>query len=215
MQTAAHDENGSKESKITELRALLAEKFPQTAACRSGVSLAAGNGLPELRSGVVTEVTGSPGSGALFLDALIASAQEGGSLVALVDGSGSFDVTAMQGQPGRLLWVMCDGAAMAIKAADLLIRDGNLPLVVLDLQLSRDVRRIPATTWYRFQHIMEPSSMAFVVLTQHPMVASAAERFELHGEWTLRAMQQRRAELRPAVSRVQRRSLSALNRQSA
>lgn len=214
MQTAAHDHE-TKEGKITELRALLAEKFPQTAACRSGVALAAGNGLPELRSGIVTEVTGSLGSGALFLDALIASVQRGGSLVALVDGSGSFDVTAMQGQPGRLLWVLCGGAATAIKAADLLLRDGNLPLIVLDLQLSRDLRRIPATTWYRFQRIIEPSSATFVVLTPHAMVASATERFELHGERTLSEMQRRRTELHPMVTRVQRRSLAVMERQTA
>lgn len=214
MQTTAHDHE-TREGKITELRALLAEKFPRTAACRSGIVLPAGNGLPDLRSGIVTEVTGSPGSGALFLDALITAAQGSGSLVALVDGSGSFDVTAMQGQPGRLLWVLCGGAAIAIKAADLLLRDGNLPLVVLDLQLNRDLRRIPATTWYRFQRIIEPSAAAFVVLTPHPMVGSAAERFELRGERTFGEMRRRRTELHPMVTRVQRRSLAVLEQQTA
>jgi hypothetical protein len=214
MQTIAH-ENGTREGKITELRALLGEKFPQPIVRRGGSSVAAGSGFPELRGGVVTEVTGSIGSGALFLDALIASAQSGGLLVALVDGSSSFDVVPMRGQPGRLLWVLCKEASAAIKAADLLLRDGNLPLVVLDLQMNRDLSRIPATTWYRFQRMMELSAATFVVLTPHPLVSSAAERFELRGGWTLREIQQRRTELKPTATRIHRRALAVLERQTA
>ncbi|MDD5349904.1 MAG: hypothetical protein PHQ12_06810 [Chthoniobacteraceae bacterium] len=207
MQTAAH-EQGTKEGKITALRALLAEKFPQSALRAGGVLPAAlGTGLPELRRGVVTEVSGSIGSGALFLEALLASAQAEGTLVALVDGQRGFDPAAMGGRLARLLWVLCPDAATAVKAADLLLRDGNLPLVVLDLQLNpaRDLRRIPATTWYRFQRILEPSASAFVVLTADPLVSSAAERFALRNRWTLRAMQQRRTELKLVVECAHRR----------
>ncbi len=104
MQTAAH-ENGTKEGKITALRALLAEKFPQQAVRAGGMlPLAGGTGLPELRRGVVTEVSGSIGSGALFLETLLASAQAAGTLAALVDGARGFD-PAQQGLPlARLLW---------------------------------------------------------------------------------------------------------------
>lgn len=217
MQTVAH-ENGTKEGKITELRALLAEKFPQQTVRASGVlSVATETGLPELRRGVVTEVSGSIGSGALFLETLIASAQAAGTLVALVDGSGGFDPAQMGLRLARLLWVLCKDASTAIKAADLLLRDGNLPLVVLDLQMNpaKDLRRIPATTWYRFQRIIEPSSATFVVLTARPMVSSAAERFALHNHWTLSAMQQRRTELRLVVECAHRRALVAGERQIA
>lgn len=206
MQTAVH-EHETKEGKITELRALLAEKFPQPALRAGGVSVATGAGLPELRPGMVTEVSGSIGSGALFLETLLSSAQAAGTLMALVDGAGGFDPAQMGLQMARLLWVLCKDASTAIKAADLLLRDGNLPLVVLDLQMNaaKDLRRIPATTWYRFQRIIEPSASTFVVLTTRPMVSSAAERFELHNHWTLDAMQQRRAELRLVVECAHRR----------
>ena len=217
MQTAAH-EQGTKEGRITELRALLAEKFPISALRAGGVlPVALGTGLPELRRGVVTEVSGSIGSGALFLETLLSCAQAAGTLTALVDAASGFD-PAQKGLPlARLLWVLCKDAQTSIKAADLLLRDGNLPLVVLDLQMSpaRDLRRIPATTWYRFQRIMEPSTATFVVLTARPMVSSAAERFELHNHWTLRAMQQRRTELRLVVECAHRRALVAVERQIA
>ena len=181
---------------IASLRAVLAEKFPQPTAKAGGVIE---TGLPgvELRRGVVTEVSGSPGSGALFLDSLIGSATASGMMVALVDGAGSFDPTETQAG-SRLLWVLCREAQPAIKAADLLLRDGNLPLVALDLQMNPaiELRRIPATTWYRFQRILEQSTAVFTVLTPKPMVSSAAERIDLRNRWSLSAMRQRRTELR-------------------
>ena len=219
MQTVAH-ESGTKGVKITELRALIAEKFPQPSATASGVfPVAMGAGLPamELQRGVVTEVSGSIGSGTLFLETLIASAETTGAMAALVDGSSGFD-PAQCGRPlSRLLWVLCKDAQMAIKAADLLLRDGNLPLVVLDLQMNaaQELRRIPATTWYRFQRIIEQSTSAFVVVTSRPMVSSAAERVELRNHWTLGAMRQRRTELRLVMERSHRRVLGGEERQIA
>ena len=182
--------------KIADLRALLAGKFPQAPVKAGG---AIGTGVPgvELRRGVVTEVSGSTGSGALFLEALIDSALASGTMPALVDGCGGFDPVQLR-EGARLLWVLCKEAQSAIKATDLLLRDGNLSLVILDLQMNPDkeLRRIPATTWYRFQRILEQSSMVFTVLTLKAMVSSAAERVELYNRWTLHAMRQRRAELR-------------------
>lgn len=217
MQIVAH-ENATREGKITQLRALLAEKFPQPTVRPGGVlAVDTGSALPELRRGVVTEVSGSLGSGALFLETLVASAQTAGTLVALVDGASSFDPTPMGICLARLLWVLCKDASTALKTADLLLRDGNLPLVVLDLQMNsaKDLRRIPATTWYRFQRLLEPSAATFVVLTAHPMVSSAAERFELHNRWTLQTLQQRRTDLHLAVGCAHRRSLASIERQTA
>ena len=182
--------------KIADLRALLAEKYPHTPVKPGG---AVGTGLPgvELRRGVVTEVWGSSGSGALFLETLIEASAASGGMPALVDGRGGFD-PARLGPGVRLLWVLCKEVRPAIKAADLLLRDGNLPLVVLDLQMNpaAELSRIPATTWYRFQRIVEHSTAVFAVLTPRAMVGSAAERIELRARWTLRAMRRSRAELR-------------------
>ena len=186
----------SRTTKIADLRALLAEKFPRPPVKTGG---AIPTGLPgvELRRGVVTEVSGSPGSGALFLEALIDSASAEGMMPALVDGVGGFDPARIR-TGTHLLWVMCKQAQPALKVADLLLRDGNLPLVILDLQMNpaEDLRRIPSTAWYRFQRILEQSTAAFTVLTPKAMVSSAAERIELRNRWTLRAMRRRREELR-------------------
>jgi hypothetical protein len=189
--------------KITELRALLAEKYPgQPPKSGGAFSVALSRGVPELElpRGVITEVSGSTGSGRLFWEALLKSAERAGARVALVDGSGGFDGL------GAFLWVLCKEAHTAIKATDLLLRDGNLSLVVLDLQMNAasELRRIPATTWYRFQRILEPSTSLLLVLTRKPMVSSAAVRLQLHNRWDLSAMRERRADLALEVEHSQR-----------
>src|ERR1700694_1151470 len=131
-------------SKIIDLRNLLAERFPQSftapaprlATGLPAIDEAIGGGLPK---SAITELSSpklSAGS-ALLLYALLQSAQRDGYFLALVDGRDSFDPSALGGLGNRrlrnLLWVRCTKALDAVKAADLLLRDGNFPLVVLDL----------------------------------------------------------------------------------
>ena len=91
----------------------------------------------------------------------------------------------------------CGDAIQAVKIADLLIRDGNLPLILLDLQLVplREVRRVLASTWHRFQRLVEPTGIAFVVLTNQPVIEGASVRIALRQRWTLAAMRERRRAL--------------------
>ncbi len=202
-----------KRAVLTHLRALLAEKYPQHPP-REGrrwmVKSADGHPMVELRQGGVTEVCGSVGSGSLFMDALCRTAGAGHQMGALVDAAGAWDMAGapVEGEPGReaFLWVWCQGVAQAVKVTDLLLRDGNLPWVLLDLQMApwNELRRVPATTWYRFQRIMEQSNAVFVVVTCRPMIGSAAERIFLHNRWTLEAMRQPRAALRLEVECMQR-----------
>jgi len=202
---------GSKAATLAGLRAVLAEKFPQ-APVRTGnaFSVAVGSSSSQreipLRRGTITEASGSSGSGALFVEALLGATENARTMMALVDGAGGFDPAAEDPRLRRLLWVLCRETQAAIKVADLLLRDGNLPLVVLDLQMSpaTELRRIPSSTWYRFQRIMEQSTAVFVVLTAKPMVNSAAERLWLRNRWSLRAMRQRRCELPLQVEQTQR-----------
>ncbi|XHR30815.1 MAG: hypothetical protein ACFUZC_09670 [Chthoniobacteraceae bacterium] len=205
MPTIAH-ESGS--PKITALRALLSEKFPAAEPKAAGVFRVDSPEI-ELRRGAVTEVCGSPGSGMLLLEGLIGAARAAGMMVALVDGTGGFDPAQCGRDLRHLLWVRCAEAGTAVKAADLLLRDGNIPLILLDLQMNADLRRIPATTWYRFQRIVEPTASMLVAFTPRPVVSSAVERIELHNRWTLAAMQRRRTELRLVAERVHRRAQAA------
>jgi hypothetical protein len=182
-------------SKIIDLRHLLAERFPQTIlapALRLPTGLPViddtiGGGLPK---GAITELSSahvSAGS-ALLICALLHAAHREGRFVALVDGRDSFDPGPLgNARLSNLLWVRCAKAVAAIQAADLLLRDANFPLVVLDLVLNADdeLRKIPQTSWYRLQRLVEAAPTAFLVLTRTSMISSARLKLSLDNAWSL------------------------------
>lgn len=186
-------------NKIVDLRNLLAERFPQprtTPSTGTPTGLAAldeavGGGLPK---GAITELTSpniSAGS-ALLISTLLQAAYRERRFLALIDGRDSFDPQALGNSCLRhLLWIRCTKALDAVKAADLLLRDGNFPLIILDLVLNSldELRKIPQTSWYRLQRLVEPMPTAFLVLTRRSMISSAQWKLVLENNWNLRDLQ--------------------------
>ena len=178
---------------IIDLRNLLAERFQQPPTLTGGqirvpiLGQAINCGL---RKGAITEIISvntSAGS-ALLIHSLLQIAQRDQFFLALIDGRDSFDVQSTNPDTLRhLLWIRCEKATEAVKAADFLLRDGNFPLVILDLILNpaEELRRIPATSWYRLQRLVEPAPTAFVVMSRHNMVASACTKIILRNQWAL------------------------------
>ncbi|MEY2537569.1 MAG: recombination protein RecA [Verrucomicrobiota bacterium] len=189
--------------KIVDLRTLLAERFPSPSLVRpellstglSALDPITGGGLPK---GAVTELISpslSAGSASLIA-ALIQSAHDHRYFIALVDGCDSFDPEPLGNSCLRhLLWVRCRTPLESVKAADLLLRDGNFPLVVIDLVLNSatEMRKIPQTSWYRLQRLVEPTSTAFLVLTRYSTVSSAHLKIVLENQWTLQTFAQENA----------------------
>jgi hypothetical protein len=70
-------------------------------------------------------------------------------------------------------------------------------LVLLDLvsNPAAQLRKIPATTWYRFQRLIEQTSAVCVVLSPRPMVAPAQVRITLRSRFSLNALERERQEL--------------------
>jgi len=186
--------------KIIHLRQLLAERFPQTATTiadrlptgLSAIDDAIGGGLPK---SVITELSSpnlSAGS-AFLIHALLQNAHRRAFFLALVDGRDSFDPqTAGQTALRNLLWVRCSAAADAVKATDFLLRDGNFPVVVLDLVLNpaEELRKIPQSNWYRLQRLVEASPIAFLVLTRQSIISSAQLKLSLDNAWGLADLDQ-------------------------
>jgi hypothetical protein len=177
--------------RIIDLRKLLAERFQQPPALAGGqinISLLERTLEGGLRKGAITEIISpNPSAGsALLIHSLLQIAHRDRFFLALIDGSDSFDVYD-SGALQHLLWIRCEKASEAVKAADFLLRDGNFPLVILDLVLNPadDLRRIPATSWYRLQRLVEPAPSAFVVISRHNMVASARTKIVLENRWSL------------------------------
>src|SRR5438270_13685448 len=181
--------------KIIHLRQLLAQRFPQTSAPPDGrlptglaaIDDAIGGGLPK---SVITELSRpnlSAGS-ALFTHALLQNAHRHGFFLGLVDGRDSFGPqTAGQKVLRNFLWIRCQAAVEAVKAADLLLRDGNFPLVVLDLVFNpaEELRKIPQSNWYRLQRLAEGAPTAFLVVTRQSIISSAQLKLSLANGWRL------------------------------
>lgn len=180
---------------VVDLRNLLAERFPQrqlrtTTRLSTGLSFfdkATGGGLP---TGALTELISSNESAgsASLIYALLQVACREKYFLALVDGQDSFAPQPLgNARLQNLLWVRCHKAAEAIKAADLLLRDGNFPLVIVDLVLNSlaELRKIPQTSWYRLQRLVEAAPTACLVLTRQSIMASAQLKIVLENLWTL------------------------------
>ena len=181
-------------NRIIQLRQVLAERFPQTGA-QPEARLATGipviddaiGGLPK---SAITELTAPQFSAgtALLIHTLLENAHRRAFFLALVDGRDSFDPqTAASVALRNLLWVRCALAAEAIKAADFLLRDGNFPLVILDLVLNsaEELRKIPQSNWYRLQRLVEATPAAFLVLTRQSIISSAQLKLSLENAWRL------------------------------
>jgi len=137
-----------------------------------------GGGWP---GGDVSELVGEgPGSGsAQVLHGFLRGLARDGRFLALVDGLDSLDIDAEEpGTLARLLWVRCRSAAEALKAADLVLRDRNLPVVVIDLKLNpvAQLRRISGSVWHRFSRLAEHHGTTVVVMTPFALVGGAAAR---------------------------------------
>jgi hypothetical protein len=135
----------------------------------------------------IISTTASAGS-ALLIHNLLQVAQRDRFFLALIDGRDSLDVQSVDAEILRhLLWIRCQKASEAIKAADFLLRDGNFPIVILDLMLNpaEELRRIPANNWYRLQRLVESVLTAFVVMSRHNLVPSAHQKIVLENRWKL------------------------------
>lgn len=210
---------------IVQLRQLLAERFPglrqfseqpKAAACWPTGLMAIDNllqgGLPKSAISELVSNQFRAGS-ALIAAALLRQSYQTNQWLGLVDSQDCFDPTPLENTLlSRLLWVRCRETKQAFKAADLLLRDGNLPVVVFDLRLSpaTELRRIPATTWYRLQRIIELTSISLLVVTPCPMVKAAQVRLSLEGRFSLDALMETEEELlsRLKIGLVQRRSFA-------
>ena len=197
--------------RIIQLRELLSEKFP-TLRTRLDEAPPTGTfwptGIPQLDDplgggfpkGAFTEIISRDhhSGNATLLRALLHHAASENQIVALVDGADSLDVTQCdETSLARLLWVRCRSGEEAMRAADLLLRDCNLSLLMLDLinVPEAQVRRISPTTWYRLQRLVEETATVCLVFTPRPLVSPAEARITIQSRFSLNAMDATEAEL--------------------
>jgi recA bacterial DNA recombination protein len=165
--------------KIIELRKVLAERYPRQKGIRSlsiptgwsPLDTLLGGGLPK---GAITQllIPNISSGGTIVLHEIIEAMHRGSQYVALIDSQNCFEPVV---DYPLLLWIRCHNVLQALKATDLVLRDGNLSLVILDFKENPDkeLRKIPGTAWYRFQRLAEENRNTLLAITRHPVVNSA------------------------------------------
>jgi hypothetical protein len=152
-----------------------------------------GGGLP---FGQMSEIVGPRSSGRTsLLMAILAAATARGDRVALVD---TFDVFDPESAAGagvdltRMLWVRGEPCApgfphaarhaaadrvvvRALKAMNLILQAGGFGVIALDVAdaPAQALRRVPMTTWMRFQRVIEGQEVVGLMLGSAPISRSA------------------------------------------
>ncbi len=142
-----------------------------------------------LSTGILSEmVSSAPSSGGqTVLLHLLEGMRRRRRFVALVDGADRFDPqTVPPALLEHLLWVRCRSVKEALAAADVLLRDENLGMVLLDLRGcdAKQLRRARSSEWYRLQRLAGRGNGYACVFTPEPMVAAAQTRVTLEQSLT-------------------------------
>ena len=165
--------------KIIELRQILAERFPRempppSSLLATGIDCLDRSLEGGMRRGSITQlVAPQPSCGsASLLHELIDSMQAASQFVALIDGKNSFEPLS---ETNLLLWVRCENVSQAIRATDLIVRDSNIVLSILDLKQNeaRELRKVPATAWYRLQRVTAETGTTLLLITSHYISGSS------------------------------------------
>jgi hypothetical protein len=182
-----------------QLQSVLRDRFPAATAPFSPPSppaAASANEVCLLPGKVIEIVASGPHSAAGMI--LMRLLEQLDHSCALVDGADAFDWDCIDAETRqRLLWVRCHRATEAVRAADLLLRDGNLRTLFLDLRLlpTKSLLGLPTSVWHRLRMLAERSNAALAVFSPHKVVSCVARRWTMHSAFDLTALEQPRAVL--------------------
>ena len=193
---------------LAKLQQQLREKFPTA---RHGLSPTASdarrpdfdlrNPDPFPRGGITEIVPTHPAAGLSLVVASIMAHESAHTPVpelALIDGRDQFDPASFSAEDcSKLLWLRCQTPEQAIRAADLILRDGNLPRVVLDLFAfsSSELGKIPNSSWHRIKQSIELNNSSLIALTPRALIPCALIRLSLSSHFALDQLSSTRPEL--------------------
>lgn len=156
----------------------------------------------KLEKGAICEISGQQFSaGAVLIGQCLRHVLQNGEHLLLIDGADSFDPAILplfaaaataehdmvESLDRSFAWARCRTVKEAVQVADLILRDGNLPRTLIDLQnnSAKEIQSIPRSSWFRLRSLVEESGTSCLILTPQPMIACAALRFELTGHYQL------------------------------
>jgi RecA/RadA recombinase len=209
--------------KVVALRRLLDERFP---AAHPRESRLIPTGVPSvdrllaggLVTGTLTEFVSvvSSGGSQLSLGSLLLSTRLARQRVALVDAAGSFDLAGLDDDDvAHLVWARCATLGESWRVADLVARDPNYAVIVIDVRglPERELLRTKDSVWVRLQRAAEQAETAVVIQTTTPLVPNAAMRLAFARPLDGQALVQPRsavlAVLEPTLQRARQRRRTA------
>lgn len=203
MSVALNLHSAETTQRIESLRALITERYGTARPRHSRTLLRTGiykwdSVTGGIKQSATTEICGSSGNCALLLDAILRSASSQGVLSAIIDGGNSFEpVDYNATSRGGMLWVSTHNPKSAIQATDILLRDGNLPLIALDLHGfgHRHLSKIPSSTWHRFGRLLEQNNCALLVFNLQPIVEGCQTRVTSQSKWSVKELDASRSQL--------------------
>ncbi len=199
-------------TQLAQLRSLVAARFPaamQASFLGSSITV---NETVKLRPGKLVEIVSSDQSAGAGLLMLHLAQQTQGPL-AWVDAADGLDLASLPLElRQRVLWLRAQGMKDSLKATDMLLRDGNLQTVFLDLRLvpERQLHGLPSSIWHRLRMLAEKAHVSVVVFSPLQMVGCAAARWSVKGRFDLNSLQQERDVLRHALHTIPQRGAGSV-----
>ena len=182
---------------LANLQRQLREKFPMA---HRKLALTAADASPDFDlenpatfpcGGITEIIPAHPAAGISLILASLLEHEPPTSTVpelALIDGRDGFDPASFSAiECSKLLWLRCQTPEQSLKAADLILRDGNLPRLVIDL-LSfpiSELRRIPNNVWYRLKQLIETYDSTTIALCPQELIPCARLRLSMRSGFTL------------------------------
>lgn len=194
---------------VAELQALLATRFPSKVRRTQGVVSCGVPAVDEalgggLAIGRLTEIVSSaPGTGGQTLLAqLLRTTRAARQRVVLIDGANGFVAHEVpQDALRHLVWVRAHDVAEALAAADIVVRDGNYAVVMLDLRglPERTLLKTSSSVWHRLRTATDDSPTAVMVQTTSPLVPAVPWRLRLTAMFPLTSHRLSRAQVVAAI----------------
>jgi hypothetical protein len=195
---------------VVSLRRLIEGRFPAAPARERrvvptgvpGLDACLGGGLP---AGALTELVADvPSAGCQSaLGSLLHATRGARQRVALVDAAGCFDPNGLDDDTlAHLVWIRCGSLADTWRSADLVARDPNYAVVLIDVRgLSlRELQRTRDAVWVRLQRAAEQAGTACIIQSDALVVPNAACRVVFDQPLAADALTQPRAELLIALN---------------
>jgi RecA/RadA recombinase len=172
--------------KVVALRRLLDERHPCARPKPARLIPTGVAGLDDilgggLRTGVLTElVSAAVSTGSqTALSSLLATTRQAGKRIALVDAADAFDPEGLDDDAvAHVVWVRCATLDKCWRVADLVARDPNYAVTVIDLRgrSLRELMRTKDSVWTRLQRAAEQAETAVLIQSDSALVPNAAFR---------------------------------------